>query len=89
MVNNILYTAHGGLKPCPFCGDIPYLECKPLWQTYNGSTRGYYGCVEYVVKCHNPECGCSVKLPRNDTIYNSDEDAKNNAIAAWNKRFGG
>jgi hypothetical protein len=75
------------LKPCPFCGEVPYLEKKPLWQTYGGSTHGYYGCYEYVVQCRNPECLCSVRLGRNDTIYSSDEEAKQSAIDSWNKRF--
>lgn len=75
------------LKPCPFCGEIPYLERNPLWTTCsNGSTHGYFGCFEYIVRCHNPECGCSVNLGANDTIYNSDEEARQNAISAWNRR---
>lgn len=75
------------IKPCPFCGEIPYLERKPLWRTYNnGTTHGYYGCFEYEIRCRNIECGCSVKLGRNDTIYNEDEVAKKNAVDAWNKR---
>ena len=77
------------LKPCPFCGEVPYLERSPLWTTYkDGTTHGYYGDFEYVIRCRNPECGCSVYLGRNDTVYNTDEDAKNNAIKAWNKRLG-
>jgi len=75
------------LKPCPFCGEVPYYERIPLWEVYNGSTHGYFGCYEYVVKCHNPDCRCRVYLGRNNTIYNSDEDARENAINAWNKRF--
>lgn len=76
------------LKPCPFCGEIPFLERVPLWGTYNnGTTHGYHGCFEYIIKCANPECGCIVNLGKNNTIYNSDEDAKNSAIAAWNRRM--
>jgi hypothetical protein len=75
------------LKPCPFCREIPYLERKPLWRTYgDGTTHGYFNCYEYEIKCHNPECGCTVKLGRNDTVYNSDEEARRNAIEAWNRR---
>ena len=77
------------IKPCPFCGEIPYLEKKPLWRKYgDGTTHGYYGCYEYEIRCHNIECGCSVKLGRNDTVYNDDEVAKQNAINAWNRRAG-
>jgi hypothetical protein len=75
------------IEPCPFCGEIPYLERKPLWRTYNdGTTHGYYNRFEYEIKCHNPECGCTIKLGRNDTVYNKDEVAKKNAIEAWNRR---
>lgn len=75
------------IKSCPFCGEIPYLERRPLWQEYDrGVIHGYRGCFEYVIKCNNPKCGCSVKLGANDTIYNSDEVAKINALNAWNRR---
>lgn len=74
------------LKPCPFCGQYVYIEKVPLWHTYDRTTRGYYGCYEYVIKCNNSNCQCTVALPRNDTIYNSDEEAINNAITAWNRR---
>ena len=75
------------IKPCPFCGVIPYLERKPLWKTYNdGTSHGYHGCYEYEIRCHNPKCGCSVKLDNNDTIYNTDEVARKSAIDAWNQR---
>jgi hypothetical protein len=77
------------IKPCPFCGDIPYLERNPLWTNYNrGVTHGYYGYYEYVIRCRDPKCGCSIKLIGNDTIYNTDEAAKQNAINAWNRRNG-
>lgn len=75
------------IEPCPFCGEIPYLERKPLWTTRtDGVTHGYYGCYEYEIRCHNPECGCSVKLGSNDTIYIKDAIARQNAIRAWNRR---
>lgn len=74
------------LKPCPFCGELPYLEKKPLWRTYNdGTTHGYHGCFEYDIRCH--KCGCNIPLRGNDTIYRSDEEAKQNAINAWNTRY--
>ena len=63
------------LKPCPFCGEIPYLERKPLWRTVGGSTHGYYNCYEYDIHCRTPECGCTVKLGQNETIYRKDEEA--------------
>ena len=74
------------IKPCPFCGEIPYLEKKPLWREYGGSTHGYFGCFEYVIKCRNPECRCTVHLGKNNTIYNSDDEARENAIKYWNWR---
>ena len=66
------------IKPCPFCGEIPYLEKIPL--------HGYGGCYYYEIRCHNIECGCSVKLGQNDTVYSEDKIAKQNAINAWNRR---
>ena len=68
------------LKPCPFCGNEVYIEKKPLWR----GSHGYVGCYEYDIRCNN--CGCNIKLPRNDTIYNNDQDAQRNAIDAWNRR---
>ena len=73
------------LKPCPFCGEIPCIEKKPLWKTYyNGITHGYFGCFEYDICCN--KCGCNVTLGGNDTIYRTDEEAKKNATEAWNRR---
>ena len=75
------------IRACPFCGETPYLERKPLWTKYaNGTTHGYYGCYEYDIHCHNPECGCTVNLGNNTTIYNTDEEARKSAIENWNRR---
>lgn len=70
------------LKPCPFCGQLVYLEKKPLWH----GSHGYYGCFEYVIKCNNEKCGCRINLLQNDTVYNTDEEARKNVIKAWNTR---
>lgn len=70
------------LKPCPFCGQPVYLEKKPLWQ----GSHGYPGCFEYVIECNNKECGCRINLLQNDTVYNTDEEARKNVIKAWNTR---
>lgn len=75
------------LKPCPFCGETPCLKRIPLWRrSLNGTVHGYVGCYEYVVGCDNMQCGCSVRLMQNDTIYRSEEVAMQNAIDAWNRR---
>lgn len=73
------------IKPCPFCGTIPFLEKKPLWRTHGGSTHGYYGSYEYDIHCD--ECGCRVPLCGNDTIYRTDKEAQQNALNAWNRRY--
>lgn len=74
------------LKPCPFCGELPYLEKKPLWRTYgDGTTHGYYNCFEYDIRCH--KCGCTIPLHGNDTIYHKDEEAKQSAVNTWNTRY--
>ena len=73
------------IKPCPFCGTIPFLEKKPLWSTHGGTTRGYFGCYEYDIHCD--ECGCRLPLYKNDTIYRSDKEAQQNALNDWNRRY--
>ncbi len=74
------------LKPCPFCGEQVYLEKVPMWSSYNGITHGYTGCYEFDIHCRNPKCGCSIKLAKNNTIYFEEEEARFNAIKAWNRR---
>ena len=71
------------LKPCPFCGRKVELKKELLW-TKNDC--GYKDCYEYVIECDNPECGCKINLPKNDTVYHADNIAMNNAIKAWNRR---
>lgn len=68
------------LKPCPFCGEIAELEKRPLWH----GSHGYYGCYEFVIQCK--KCGCQIDLDKNDTIYRSEDAARDNAIEAWNRR---
>ena len=68
------------IKPCPFCGEEVYLEQKPLW---NGS-HGYVGDYEFVIECHN--CGCTINYSKNNTVYNSEYEARDNVIKAWNRR---
>lgn len=72
-----------GLKPCPFCGTIPLLEKKPLWSEHG---HGYYGCYEFDIHCPKVDCGCRILLLNNNTIYFSEEEAKENAIKIWNRR---
>ena len=70
------------LLPCPFCGEDVYLDKVPLW---NGS-HGYHGCYQFDVHCRNLECGCKISLNQNDTVYRNEEEARLNAIKAWNRR---
>ena len=70
------------LKPCPFCGEVVELEKRPLWH----GSHGYPGCYEFVIRCK--QCGCNINLDKNDTIYRSEDVARDNAIEAWNKRGG-
>lgn len=69
------------LKPCPFCGNKVEVEKIPLWY---GNGRGYYGCYEFKIRCKS--CGCTVDQPENDSVYRSEEEARGNAIKAWNRR---
>ena len=68
------------LKPCPFCGSEVEVEKVPLW---NGS-HGYHGSYEFVIRCKS--CGGRTDLLKNDTVYRGEEEALNNAVAAWNRR---
>ena len=69
------------LKNCPFCGKKVEMKKIPLW---NDRRIGYYNCYKYEVRCEN--CGCTINVKNNDTIYRDDEIAKENVIKAWNKR---
>jgi hypothetical protein len=70
------------LKPCPCgCKDIE-LRKYPLWH----GTNGYVGSYEFTIKCSNPNCYWTFNAPKNDTVYRSEEEAKENVINAWNKR---
>ena len=69
------------LKRCPFCGSEVELEKIPLWY---GNGRGYKDCYKFEIRCK--KCGCRVDQPENDSVYRSEEKAKNNAIKAWNRR---
>ena len=71
------------LLPCPFCGESVYIEKRPLW---NG-THGYHGCYEFDIRCTNPDCCCTIKLGENHTIYVTEDEARRNAIKAWNRRI--
>ena len=70
------------LKSCPFCGNEVEVEKIPMWY---GNGRGYNGCYKFEIKCKN--CGCTVDQPKNDSIYRSEEEARKNAIKAWNRRM--
>lgn len=72
-----------GLLPCPFCGNPVFLQKKPMWRE---GGRGYVGSYTFDVRCRNPDCGCSVNLTGNDTVYRTEEEARENAIKAWNRR---
>lgn len=71
------------LLPCPFCGGVPTLTKKQMWQ----GSHGYYGCYGFSVKCENEDCAITPFTRTFDTIYEKDENKqKKKAIAAWNSR---
>lgn len=65
------------IKNCP-CGHEVYIEKKTL--------AGYKGA--YIFDIHCEKCGCTIKFEGNDTVYRSEEEARNNVINTWN-RFAG
>ena len=64
------------LKPCPWCGGIPYLLETPL--------RHYGGCSAYVIKCS--ECGATPPNGEFYDVYSTREYAEQQAVEAWNRR---
>ena len=70
------------LKPCPCGNENVYIERKPLWH----DNHGYKNSYEYTVKCDNPKCIWQPKFSFNNTIYRTDDEARNNTIEQWNNR---
>lgn len=68
------------LKPCPFCGANVRIKKKLLLRGSLGSPNHY----RYKIYCH--KCGCRIRLEGNDTFGQTNEEAKANAIKAWNRR---
>jgi hypothetical protein len=69
------------LKKCPFCGSKVKIKKYPLWY----GSHGYPGCYQYEIRCN--QCGCTLDKSNNNTIYRSDEVARDNVIKAWNTRY--
>lgn len=73
------------LKPCPFCGETPQIEAKPLWElSRDGALHGYVGHYKYDIRCQ--KCGCNVTVRNNTTIYSGHKKARENTIKSWNRR---
>lgn len=66
------------IKDCPFCGTGGHLYIEPLEHYYNNSM--------YYVQCTNPNCAAMVCHGRKYDVYISAEDARREAIEAWNRR---
>ena len=67
------------IKPCPICGNIPYIEKISMDR---GNGHGYPGEYNYRIKCD--VCDYP-KAQYCDTVYsNSHEEAKAGAIKDWN-----
>lgn len=61
-----------GLKPCPFCGEIPDKNDEWTFQSNQGDKWGFVVCC-----CQGPEVR---------TGYQPVEKWRNEAIKAWNER---
>lgn len=73
------------LKPCPFCGSEAKIKRSPLWHEYpDGTIHGYKDCYELEISCS--ECGCSTYRAKADTVYLTEDMAKNTIIKNWNER---
>ena len=64
------------LKPCPFCGDIPKLT---IWNPSDGQHRDYASGV-WIASIKSD----FVEIEKSS--WESEEDARNKAIKAWNQR---
>ena len=83
MIENAPTVNLNSYKPCPWCGGHASMHIDSM-EGQNGT--GYKGAFKYYVQCDN----CFTKAPAG-TFYDIDtpeEDAKQNAIDAWNRRRG-
>ena len=72
-MNNINYW-----KPCPFCGSSAILVQEDI--------RGYSGEKEVYVRCCSTTCGATVPGGHYLTLHNSESEAIEKALKAWNSR---
>ena len=70
-------------KPCPWCGGHASMHADSL-EKENG--RGYKGKFEYYIQCN--VCGAKAPNGLSYDIYIASDEAKYEAIKAWNKRYG-
>ena len=65
-----------GLKPCPFCGNMPNVSSLNTSPILNWFPEDYYPARDYAIFCSNKDCGCGF------AGFWSEEEA----IAARNRR---
>lgn len=69
------------LKPCPFCGNAPYVDYGFSYD-YDGGDRWYVYSAEVVC-----DCGCTLKVDNHlPKVHVSEDRMLDFAIEAWNKR---
>lgn len=74
------------LKPCPFCGEIPYLMNRGVFTSRGGQEWG----DNWVVRC---SCGMGLCDDFKSRVYRDNKgkiiiesDGRAEAIKAWNRR---
>lgn len=69
------------IKPCGFCNCSGMIIQNPLWH----GSHGYHGCYEVYIECSN----CHIVRPNGkfNTVYNTFDEAVNEAINCWNDRY--
>lgn len=67
------------LKPCPFCGQVKFLELDYIEHTAGNRPNGY----RYVGKVTCVLCGVHIL---SSGFHDSTESAYYGAIRAWNRR---
>ena len=70
------------LKPCPWCGYPGSYIKEPAWH----GSHGYVGNYFYYIQCSNKECRAVTPHGKEDDIYKSELEAREDAIKAWNRR---
>ncbi len=69
-------------KPCPFCGNIPFID---LGKRGNCQLHGE-PFQSVIVHCKKSDCAAKPSVQAGDIYNGGKEKAENEAIGVWNRR---